>query len=471
MSEQLARQAGMSARALASLALLCAGAWLVPSGIAIHVALNEWLVHSGIALQVASHDGDTRWIRLFMSTHNTASLLFVAAAVLHVTLNWKALTRYVRAKVGEYVRFKRELVIAVLGVAGLVLLVVNGVVPEADRFVPVHEASYYTRLDRNMVRCDLCPRSCVIAPGQRGVCRVRENSEGRLYSVVYGRPCTVGKEPIEKAPFYHFLPGRKRLTLATAGCNQSCRYCQNWELSQSRPEELRSYDLPPDRVVELAEQESTPIICLTYSEPVVFFEYMCDIARAARPLGLRTAVVTGGYINPEPMRELCGLVDAIKIDLKGFTDDFYRDVCGSSLEPVLEACRIASSSAVHLELVNLVVPAHNDDSALMADMCRWIADSLGRDIPVHFTRFSPAYRLLNAPSTPLRTLERAAEIAAEEGLNYVYVGNVPGHRLQDTRCPSCDSTVISRRGFTVDHAHLEDGRCGFCDEPLAGIWQ
>ncbi|HDR00133.1 MAG TPA: AmmeMemoRadiSam system radical SAM enzyme [candidate division WOR-3 bacterium] len=237
--------------------------------------------------------------------------------------------------------------------------------------VPAHEARYYSRLERDLVRCELCPHHCVIVPGGRWLCRVRENRQGRLVSLVYGRPVTVGKEPVEKSPFFHFLPGTLRLTLSTAGCNQSCKYCQNWEISQARPEDLPAYRLPPDSVVALALGKGLPTICLTYAEPVVFFEYALDIARAA--WGIKTAVVTGGYINPAPLAELCSLVDAVKIDLKGFTAEFYREVCGSRLAPVLEACRAVRASGTHLELVNLVVPGHNDDSASVAAMSRWIA--------------------------------------------------------------------------------------------------
>jgi pyruvate formate lyase activating enzyme len=194
--------------------------------------------------------------------------------------------------------------------------------PLASHPTPAREADFYHKLDNKLVACDLCPRRCIIAPGQRGVCRVRENRDGRLYSVVYGHPCSVGKEPIEKAPLFHFLPGRERITLATAGCNQFCKYCQNWEISQARPEDLQGYDLSPADVVALAVKEKVPIICFTYSEPVIFYEYMIDIARLARAKGIRTAVVTGGYVNPEPLKQLCSAVDAIKIDLKGFTPEF-----------------------------------------------------------------------------------------------------------------------------------------------------
>jgi pyruvate formate lyase activating enzyme len=335
---------------------------------------------------------------------------------------------------------------------------------------PLHEASFYHRLAGGQVACDLCPRRCVIAQGQRGNCRVRENRDGRLCSLVYGRPCAMNKEPIEKAPFFHFLPGTLRITLATAGCNQSCRYCQNWELSQARPEEVPAQDLTPDQVVALAESEHVPTVCFTYTEPVVFYEYMCDIARRCRARGIRTAVVTGGYINPEPLQQLCGLVDAIKIDLKGFTPEFYRDVCGTTLEPVLEACRTVARSGTHLEIVNLVVPALNDDTATIKAMCNWLVANVGDTVPVHFTRFVPNYRLQNTPTTPVATIESAIAVARSAGLKYVYVGNVPGHKDESTRCPNCGRTLIERTGYTVTNNLIRHGRCPFCGAWIHGVW-
>jgi pyruvate formate lyase activating enzyme len=357
------------------------------------------------------------------------------------------------------------LALSFLLVAGL------GVGPTGSGDRDRHEASYYEKLDRGNVHCLLCPRGCIIPPGSRGVCRVRENRDGTLYSVVYGRPCSMSLEPIEKAPFFHFLPGASRLCIATPGCNQSCKYCQNWEISQRAPEDLDFRDMPPESVVALAREIDTPIICFTFSEPIVFFEFMCDIARLARKAGIRTAVVTGGYINPEPLRELCGLVDAIKIDLKGFTDEFYREVCGSSLKPVLEACRVVAGSGTHLELVNLVVPALNDDSTDIRRMCQWIAWNLGDTVPIHFTRFGPAYRMSNSPPTPIPTLEQAAGIADRVGLEYVYVGNVPGHEREDTFCPQCDSTIIDRQAYTIVANKLDNGSCPFCATRISGVWE
>ena len=349
----------------------------------------------------------------------------------------------------------------------------------APSSIPAREADFYHKLDNGLVACDLCPRRCIIAPGQRGVCRVRENRKGKLYSVVYGHPCSVGKEPIEKAPLFHFLPGRLRITLATAGCNQFCKYCQNWEISQARPEDVKSMDMTPAEVVALAEKEHVPIICFTYNEPVIFYEYMTDIAKLARAKGIRTAVVTGGYINPEPLKQLCTLVDAIKIDLKGFTPEFYQNVCNSTIEPVLEACRIVAHSPlstpnsppVHLELVNLVVPALNDDTATIRKMCRWIRENVGDTVPVHFTRFYPEYRLQNSPPTPIATLEGALAVARSESLKFVYIGNVPGHEAENTYCPKCGKALIRRSGYSIVENSLKNGTCPYCGTRIPGVWQ
>lgn len=355
------------------------------------------------------------------------------------------------------------------------LMVLVGTMPAVGKKTEQHsrsrEAMWYRKLANRVVQCELCPRRCVISSGKRGFCRVRENKNGILYSLVYGRPCSINREPIEKAPFFHFLPGRERLTLATVGCNQRCRYCQNWEISQAKPEDVPAETKSPEEVVALAESLRLPVICFTYTEPVVFYEYMYDIARRARARGIRTAVVSGGYVNPQPLESLCRVVDAIKIDLKGFTPEFYERVCGSTLEPVLSACRTVAQSGVHLELVNLVVPGYNDDSATIRRMCEWIRDSLGDTIPVHFTRFHPDYKLLNSPATPVATLERAVRVARRTGLKYVYVGNVPGHPDENTYCPNCGKKLIGRQGFTVTENNIVNGRCRFCGSRISGVWQ
>jgi pyruvate formate lyase activating enzyme len=320
------------------------------------------------------------------------------------------------------------------------------------------------------VQCNLCPHRCIIADGERGTCRVRENRGGRLYSMVYGNPCAVHVDPIEKKPFYHFLPTVAAFSLATAGCSLRCLYCQNWQISQLPPEETQNADLPPEDVVLYAQQQQAPVIAYTYSEPTAFYEYMLDTSRRAREAGLRNVVVSAGFINPEPLRELCQAVDAIKIDLKGYDEGFYRDVCGAELGPVLEAIRIIYESGVHLEIVNLVVPTLNDSLEQLRALAQWIAQDLSPDVPLHFSRFHPQYKLTNLPPTPVETLDRARETAMEEGVHFVYVGNVPDHPGNHTYCPACGEVLIARQGFTVTEYHLQEGVCAYCGEPIPGVW-
>jgi pyruvate formate lyase activating enzyme len=320
------------------------------------------------------------------------------------------------------------------------------------------------------VQCTLCPHRCVIADGQRGICRVRENRAGRLYSMVYGNPCAIHVDPIEKKPFYHFLPTAAAFSLATAGCSFRCLYCQNWSISQVPPEETENADLPPEEIIQAALASDAPVIAYTYSEPVVFFEYMLACARLGRPAGLRSVVISAGFINPEPLRELCRAVDAIKIDLKGYDEDFYRKVCGGELAPVLDAIRVIHDNGVHLEIVNLVVPTLNDSMEQLRGLARWVAREVSPDVPLHFSRFQPLYKLANLPPTPVETLEKARQIALEEGVRFVYVGNVPGHAGDNTYCPACGRPIIVRRGFAVTEYHIKRGGCAYCGASIPGVW-
>jgi pyruvate formate lyase activating enzyme len=292
---------------------------------------------------------------------------------------------------------------------------------------------------------------------------------------VYGNPCAVHLDPIEKKPFYHFLPTIPAFSIATAGCNLRCLYCQNWEISQFPPEETQNVDLPPEKVVQSALQTTsqtkiTPVIAYTYSEPIAFYEYMLATSKLARERGLRNAVVSAGFINPEPLRELCKVVDAIKIDLKGYDENFYREVCQAELAPVLETIRIIQESGVHLEIVNLVVPTLNDSLEQLRELARWLASSINPDVPLHFNRFMPQYKLLNLPSTPVETLVQARQIAQEEGMHFVYIGNVPGNPGDNTYCPSCNKALIVRQGFSVLEYHLSGDKCDYCGELIPGVW-
>lgn len=323
----------------------------------------------------------------------------------------------------------------------------------------------------NYVKCQLCPKGCLIADGHRGDCGVRENRGGVLYTLVYGNPCAVHADPIEKKPFYHFLPGSMAFSIATAGCNLHCLYCQNWQISQRRPEEVESTALPPADVVAYAQQYNCPIIAYTYSEPTIFYEYMLDTARAARAQHLRSVVISAGYMKPAPLRELCHAVDAIKIDFKGFSEDFYERICDATLQPVLDTMKIIQQEGVHLEIVTLVVPTLNDAPEQIRGLCRWIMDELGPDVPTHFSRFYPQYKLTALPPTPVETLEQARSIAVEEGIHYAYVGNVPGHRWDNTYCHHCGKLIIRRLGFTVLENHIVDGNCEYCGQPIPGVWE
>ncbi len=354
---------------------------------------------------------------------------------------------------------------AVIAAAALDVPWASGASPDAQ------EARYYEKIDGSKVRCLLCPRQCRIGPGERGHCNVRENRDGSLVSLVYGRPCTLHLDPIEKKPFFHVLPGAQALSLATAGCNLNCAFCQNWQISQAKPEDLDTRHAPPARIVEQAASLGAPAIAFTYSEPVVFVEYAQDIAKLARENGIKSVVVSNGYIRREPLIDLCGLVDAIKIDLKAFEDSYYRDICNATLKPVLDTIVTIRERNVWLELVYLVVPTLNDDTASIRRMARWIVANLGRDVPIHFSRFYPHYRLENLPPTPVSTLDAAYETCRAEGLHYVYVGNVPGHRAESTHCPSCSRAIIVRSGYRLERCDVRDGACRHCGHSIPGVWQ
>ncbi len=321
-----------------------------------------------------------------------------------------------------------------------------------------------------IVKCLLCAQGCIISAGDRGKCRARMNVGGELRSLVYGRPVSVHVDPIEKKPFYHFLPGSQAFSLATTGCPLRCKFCQNWQLSQARPEDFDTEFVQPATVVKSAASHQAPVIAFTYNEPTVFTEYFTDIARIARKQKIRSVLVSCGFMNPEPLGEMCEVLDAIKIDLKGFSEDFYRKVSGAELQPVLRSIKQIRKSRIHLEIVNLVVPTLNDSETMLRALAEWVMAELGPDVPVHFTRFHPDYQLLNLPPTPVSTLERAREIALKQGIHYPYVGNVPDHPGNHTYCPSCSRAVIRRSSIFITEMNLVGGKCKFCGKAIAGTW-
>ena len=330
------------------------------------------------------------------------------------------------------------------------------------------EAAWYDQ-QKGMVHCRLCPHECVLAEGDRGFCRSRAVVDGQLHTLVYGNPCAIHVDPVEKKPLYHFLPGSSILSIATAGCNLRCLNCQNWAISQAKPEETDNGELPPSTLVEYSRGNDVPAIAYTYSEPIIFYEYVRDTAALAREGGVRNVLVTAGYILEPPLRALCQVVDAANVDLKAFNDEFYREVTGSRLKPVLRCLEVMREEGVWVEVTRLIVPTHSDDIEDIRRMCAWIARSLGPDTPLHIARFHPAYRLQGLPPTPVETLDQARKVAAEEGLHYVYVGNMPGPDGQDTICPYCRQPVIERRGHTILSNRLEGTRCP-CGEEIPGVW-
>jgi pyruvate formate lyase activating enzyme len=312
---------------------------------------------------------------------------------------------------------------------------------------------------------------CLIEHGQSGDCRIRINIDGVLRTVVYGYPCSIAVDPMEKKPLFHFLPGSKILSTATVGCNLHCKNCQNWPISQANPEDSEAVFCPPEKLVELAKEYRCPSLAYTYTEPIVYYEYTYDSAKLAREAGIRNVLVTAGYTNPEPWRELLKYIDAANIDLKGITDDFYRDVCSATLKPVQTALIIAKASGVHVEVTNLIIPTLNDKPEQIGELCRWIKANLGSETPTHFSRFFPRYQMQNLPPTSPKTLDTAREIAISEGLDYVYIGNVLSEAGQSTHCPGCKQVLIGRSGYSILQDRLRDGHCPNCGREIYGVWK
>jgi pyruvate formate lyase activating enzyme len=364
---------------------------------------------------------------------------------------------------------------AALGVSGVAepaAATPSGAASQADedaRFAV--EAKFYQKQPNRKIKCKLCPRECVVGDKERGYCGVRENRGGTYYTLVHSRVCAAHVDPVEKKPLFHYLPGSAAFSLATAGCNVNCKFCQNWDISQSRPEQVRSEYVPPQRVAELAKEYGCPTIAYTYSEPVIFAEYLMDTADAGHAAGVRSIVVSNGYMQDEALKAAYGKMDAVKIDLKSFSESYYRQVVSGQLKPVLESLVTLRKMGKWTEIVYLVLPTLNDSDQEFRGLAQWIKTNLGADVPLHFTQFHPAYKLTNLPVTPVATLERAKAIADGEGLHYVYIGNVPGHPAQNTYCPNCRKLLVERVGFTANKLLIgADGVCPECRHPIPGIW-
>ncbi len=333
------------------------------------------------------------------------------------------------------------------------------------------EAFYYKTLKDNTVQCLHCPHSCIVKDGKRGFCRIKENKQGKFFNIVYAHPCAVHIDPIEKKPFFHYLPGSWALSIATVGCNLRCKFCQNWQISQATPEQVQTVDLPPQNIALKAVQTKSLSIAYTYTEPMVFYEFALDTAVIAKSRGIKNVMHTNGYINQDPLRRICAHLDAINVDLKAFTEEYYQRVCAASLKHVLEnLIIIKKEKGVWLEITNLIVPSLNDNQDEIKKMCKWIYKNLGPDVPIHFSRFFPIYKLSSLPPTPVSTLESARDIALGSGLKFVYIGNLPGNSAENTYCPNCKKELIKRVGYTILKNVLKESKCPYCEEPIAGIF-
>jgi len=331
------------------------------------------------------------------------------------------------------------------------------------------EAKYYISTPKGL-KCQLCPNDCKLKPGEESECRTRMNIEDKLYCYAYGNPCAINVDPIEKKPLYHFYPTSKAYSIATAGCNLACLNCQNWEISQTSPKKTRNYDLPPEKVVEEAIQNKCKSIAYTYSDPVAFWEYTYDTAKLARQEGIKNVLVSAGYIYEKPLREWCKYIDAANIDLKSFSDEIYEMLNAGTLEPVLNTLKILKEENVWLEITNLIVPDWTDDMDMIKQMCDWLAENNMNNVPLHFSRFHPQYKLANLPATPSSVLNKARDIAVAAGINHVYIGNVPGTNATNTYCPECKELLIERKGYYIITNKIKNGNCEFCQEAISGLW-
>lgn len=333
-----------------------------------------------------------------------------------------------------------------------------------------HEGFSYRKLSGDRVQCGICPNSCLLSPGDRSVCRSKINHQGTLYSLAYGNACSVHLDPVEKKPLFHFKPGTTAFSIAATGCNFRCLNCQNWEISQVKPHEVRHYDLFPDKVVREARRAKAASVAYTYSEATTYFEYMIDTARLARAQGLDNLWISNGYINPEPLLALCEYLSGANVNLKSFSDAIYRKLNGGRLQPVLNTFKTMHGQGVHFEMTNLVVPGYVDDADMVKRMCGWILENLGPDHPLHFLRFFPKYKLDRLPPTPVSTLLRFRELAMAEGIRYVYVGNLPDHEASNTYCHQCGKLLIERQGYNLPVYNLKGNRCRFCQTVIPGVW-
>ncbi len=332
------------------------------------------------------------------------------------------------------------------------------------------ESVFYEVTPRG-VKCLICPNECTLKLNEVSDCHNRINKNNKLYTIAYGNPCAVHVDPIEKKPLNHFLPASNAFSIATAGCNLACLNCQNWTISQSSPTETENFDLMPDSLVANAIKYGCESIAYTYSEPITFYEYTYDSAQLAREKDIKNVLVTAGYINEEPLRYFLKNIDAANVDLKSFSESTYLKLNAGKLAPILRTLEIMKEEGVWIEITNLVVPGWTDDLNMIKEMCKWLSTNGFEDYPLHFSRFHPMHKLTQLPATPASTLEEARKIALAEGLKFVYIGNLPGSKASNTYCPGCNKLLIERLGYTITQNHVKNGKCEFCEEKIAGVWE
>lgn len=328
------------------------------------------------------------------------------------------------------------------------------------------EATYYERLNYKKIRCNLCPHHCLINPGKTGNCQVRKNVDGTLYSLVYNKPISANLDPIEKKPLFHFYPGSTAFSISTVGCNMHCKHCQNADISQATVERYPSREMSSKEIVNEAKKSGAQSIAYTYTEPTIYYEYAYDIAKLAHDEGLKNVFVTNGYIEHEPLEDIAPFLDAVNVDLKAMTNDFYTTICGAELTPVLEAIKMYYELGIWLEITTLIIPELNDGEKMLTDIAEFIAD-IDINIPWHVTGFYPTYKLIDKPPTPLSSLQKAVEIGKTAGLKYIYQGNRGSG--EDTFCPNCKKELITRSGFSITRNTIQNGKCPYCQTEIAGV--
>jgi pyruvate formate lyase activating enzyme len=334
------------------------------------------------------------------------------------------------------------------------------------------EALLYDKAPNEKVKCRLCPHRCTISDGKRGICGVRENRKGTLYALAWGRPCAVHVDPIEKKPLYHFLPGSTSYSIATVGCNLRCQHCQNWEISQIPASgDIIGDETPPEEIVKGAISSDCASVSYTYTEPTVNMEYALDVSKLAAEKDLRNVFVSNGYMTEEAIALIRPYLHADNIDLKSFTDRFYRQTCGASLEPVLKTLKTLVKAGVWVEVTTLIIPTLNDKPEELKQMAEFIKEELGEHVPWHVSRFHPDYKMTNLPPTDMDAIETAYNIGKEAGLKYVYAGNVPHGRYENTYCPKCGQLLIERHGFSVSTNRIKNNRCQKCSQTIEGVWE